>query len=235
MAVFTRESARANVRVKDGERVFYLADGDHLTPSAQQWLKDDGVKVLPASEAKVEEFRTLDGGFVRKKPEHMTHLRADVLVRKDHPRIRFRGMADALEGELLLAAKEADSPLKEQLNEVLAVVRRLIRCDVLEEPVQIDTICGMTMAQLRERSHFPQKFYDQPHFMPSAEDSHMLLTLNKVRTLIRRTELAAYDAFHDRDGMVTREDLLQVLNRLSSTLWILMIQKKKEETHGNKD
>ena len=63
----------------------------------------------------------------------------------------------------------------------------------------------------------------------------MLLTLNKVRTLIRRTELAAYDAFHDRDGMVTREDLLQVLNRLSSTLWILMIQKKKEETHGNKD
>lgn len=235
MAVFTRESAQANVRVKDGSRVFYLADGDHLTPSAQQWLKDDGVKILPASEAKVEEFRTLDGGFVRKKPEHMTHLQADLLVRKDHPRIRFRGMADALEAELLMAAKEANMPLKEQLNEVLTVVRRLIRGDVLNEPIQLDTICGMTMDQLRERSHFPQKFYDQPHFMPSAEDSRILLMLNKVRTLIRQTELAAYDAFHDRDGLVTREDILQILNRLSSTLWILMIQKKKEETHGNKD
>ena len=35
MAVFTAESARANVRVRDGKRVFYLAEGDHLTPSAR--------------------------------------------------------------------------------------------------------------------------------------------------------------------------------------------------------
>ena len=233
MAVFTEESARANIRVKDGRRVFYLADGDHLTPSAKQWLKDNRVEILPASQAAVKEYKTLDGGFWREKPEHMTHLRADVLVRKDHPRIRFRGMIDALEAEILLAAREAQGELKWQLNEILEVVRKLIRCDVLEEPVNVDTLCGLTMPQLRERSHFPQKFYDQPHFMPSSEDSPILLRLNKVRTIIRQTELVAYDAFHDRDGLVTRNDILQLLNRLSSMLWIMMIQQKKEAQDGN--
>lgn len=231
MAVFTTQSAQANIRVRDGKRVFYLADGDHLTPSAGQWLKDNQVEILPASQAAVKEYKTIDGGFLREKLEHMTHLRADVLVRKDHPRIRFRGMIDALEAELLLTAHQADARLQAQLNEILETVRKLIRCDVLEEPVRLDTLCGLTMAQLRERSHFPQRFYGQPHFMPSCGDSLLLLQLNKVRTLIRETELAAYDAFHDRDGLVTRPDILQLLNRLSSMLWILMIQRKKEESH----
>ena len=43
----------------------------------------------------------------RPKPEHMTHLRGNSLVRKDHPRILFRGWIDALEGELLLAGRTA--------------------------------------------------------------------------------------------------------------------------------
>ncbi|MBQ9968339.1 MAG: ATP-binding protein [Oscillospiraceae bacterium] len=233
MAVFTTQGARENIRVKDGKRVFYLADGDHLTPSAAEWLKENDVQILPAKEAVVREYRTLDGGFVRKKPEHMTHLRADVLVRKDHPRIRFRGMIDALEAKLLLAAKEAQPQLRKQLDEILQAVRTLIRCDVMEQPVQIHTVCGLNEQELRQRSHYPQKFYDQPHFMPSADDSRMLLLLNEVRTMIRQTELAAYDAFHDRDGAVTREDILRLLNRLSSMLWILMIQMKKEEQHGS--
>lgn len=232
MAVFTTQGARENIRVRDGRRVFYLADGDHLTPSASQWLKDNDVQVLPAVQAVVKEYRTLDGGFVREKPEHMTHLRADVLVRKDHPRIRFRGMIDALEAELLLTAKEAEPELRKQLCEILEAVRSLIRCDVMEQPVNIDSICGLTAQDLRQRSHYPQKYYDQPHFMPSAEDSKILLQLNKVRTMIRQTELAAYDAFRDREGAVTREDILKLLNRLSSMLWILMIQKKKEAQYG---
>lgn len=234
MAVFTLESAKANIRVKDGSRVFYLADGDHLTPSARDWLQKDGVMILPASQAKIEQYHTVDGGFFTQKPEHMTHLRADTLVRKNHPRIVLRGMVDALEAELLLAIREAGAltPLGQNLNELLTSVRHMMRCDVLEEPLRITSLCGLTMEQIRERSHFPQKFYDQPHFMPSGTDSALLLRLNSVRTLIRRTELAAYEAFHDREGIVTRQDMIKFLNRLSSMLWILMIQRKKEESHG---
>ena len=110
----------------------------------------------------------------------------------------------------------------------------MMRCDVLEEPLHVTGLCGLTMAEIRERSHFPQKFYDQPHFMPSGADSRLLLQLNRVRTMVRRTELAAYEAFHDREGLVTRPDVIQFLNRLSSMLWILMIQRKREESHGTK-
>ena len=47
-----------------------------------------------------------------------------------------------------------------------------------------------------------------------------------------QTELAAYRAFRDENGAVTREDILQGLNRLSSLLWIFMI-KLKAGKYGN--
>lgn len=234
MAVFTQDSVRANVRVRDGKRVFYLAPGDHLTPSAREWLHQDQVEILPASLAKPTVYHTPAGGTLTEKPEHMTHLRADVLVPKNHPRIIFRGLVDELEAELLLAGRlaldEGRTETAGQLEEILQAVRNLIRCDVLEEPVKQETLCGLTPEQLREQSHFPQKYFDLPHFMPAASDSRMLLTLNHLRTQVRRTELAAYEAFRDRDGVCTRPDLLLVLNRLSSLFWILMIRMKKEDT-----
>lgn len=235
MAVYTEETARANVRVLDGRRVFYLDGRDHLTPSARQWLQRDGVEILPASMAKPAGYTTLFGATLTEKPEHMTHLRGTVLVPKDHPRIAFRGMVDALEAEILLCAKAAGiGPLRSQLEEILAFVRGLIRCDVLEEPVQNMTLCGLTPQQLREHSHMPQRYYGQPHFMPAASDSAILLQLNRLRTLVRQTELAAYKAFRTSDGDVTRPDMILALNRLSSLIWILMIRQKKEESsHGN--
>lgn len=237
MAVYTEEAVKANIRVRDGRRVFYLDDRDHLTPSARAWLQRDGVEILPASLARPRAFTTLFGGTMTEKPEHMTHLRADVLVLKDHPRIAFRGMIDALEAELLLCARTAleagQARTVRELEEILDFVRRLIRCDVLEEPLPELALCGLTADELRAQSHNPQKYYDQPHFMPAASDSRMLLELNRLRTLVRRTELAAYAAFKDRDGNVTRPDLIQAMNRLSSLIWILEIRMKKEETgHG---
>lgn len=230
MAVFTEETARANVRVKDGRRVFYLDSRDHLTPAARDWLRRDGVEILPAIQARPEKYTTLFGATLTEKPEHMTHLRPTVLVFKDHPRIAFRGMVDGLEAEILLCAKEAKGQLRGHLTEVLEFVRGLIRCDVLEEPVGEFFLCGMTPDMLREHSHFPQKYYDQPHFMPSADDSRLLLLLNRLRTQVRQTELAAYRAFRTDDGAVTRPDMIMALNRLSSLIWILMIRQKKEET-----
>ncbi len=235
MAVYTQETARANVRVLEGRRVFYLDRRDHLTPSARQWLLSDGVEILPASAAKQDGYKTVSGERLTEKPEHMTHLRERVLVPKDHPRIIFRGMVDALEAELLLCAAEAGhGQLRRNLEEVLDFCRRIMRCDVLEETLQDFALCGLTPQQLREHSHFPQRYYNQPHFMPSAEDSTILLRLNRLRTVVRQTELAAYRAFRTHDGNVTRPDLILALNRLSSLIWILMIRQKKEESsHGD--
>lgn len=233
MALFTEAAVKAGLRVKDGRRVFYLAPGDRLTASAREWLEHERIDIIPHAQTPPEQYQTLFGGVLQQKPEHMTHLYGNTLVFKDHPRIVFRGMIDALEAELLLcqktAAREQEQQTVRQLQEILDFVRRLIRCDVLAQPVEPMHLCGLDAEQLREQSHHPQKYYGQPHFMPAWTDSDTLLHLNKVRTLIRRTELAGYRAFRTPDGATEREDILLALNRLSSLLWILMIQHKAKE------
>ena len=236
MAVFTEESARANVRNQDGKRVFFLAEGDHLTPSAREWLRKERIEILPAEQLKKTEHRLLNGAVLLEKPEHMTHLRTGILVPKNHPRIRFRGQIDQLEAELLLAghyaASQGDHDGAKQMKELLDTTRTIIRCDVLEEAVKVTTLCGYTMEQLRTQSHLPQKYFGQAHFMPEATDSQWLLRLNLIRTHIRQAELSACDAFQDRDGAISRDDMIRLLNRMSSLVWILMIRRKKEESHG---
>lgn len=229
MAVFTARAARDNVRVKDGKRVFYLGQGDVLTPSARDWLQSDGVEVIPASLAKPQFYRTTDGRRLTEKPEELTHLKPDVLVPKDHPRIIFRGLLDLVQAEILLCGMQAQGQLQSDLKELLEVTRRIMRCDVLDAPWEEKTLCGLTPEELRERSHFPQKYYDQPHFMPEFGDDPMILRLNRLRALIRQTETVVGRAFP------RRTDLAQVMNRLSSLVWIWMIRLKKEQSHGTQD
>ena len=62
--------------------------------------------------------------------------------------------------------------------------------------------------------------------MPSCTDKDSILELNLVRTLVRSTEWQALEAFSDREGNPTRPDILQALNRMSSMLYILMLQEK---------
>ena len=224
--LWTKNAVRDNIRNRDGKRVFYLAKGDQLTSDARDWLSRERIDILPAEQARPERFSLLCGGFAEEKPEHMTHLNARVLVSKTHPRIRFRGAMDSLEAELLLCQKALDEPLGSQVGEVLAMARHLLRCDVLDEPVGEQSLCGMTADQLRERSHRPQEFYGQPHFMPQATDPETLLVVNRARCAARAAELAAVEAFVDRDGRPTRLDILQAMNRISSMLYLVMIQLK---------
>ena len=116
--------------------------------------------------------------------------------------------------------------IAKDLGEVLAFARLLLRCEVLNEPVPTEKLCGLTADELRSHSHRPQDFYGQPHFMPSAADGVTIARLNRCRSAARDAELKAVAAFLDADGNPTRVDLLQAMNRLSSMLYILMIQCK---------
>ena len=100
--LYSERSVRENLRNRDGRRVFYLGAGDSLTPSARDYLTRERIEILPASQAAPERYRLLSGGYIEHKPEHMTHLNAQVLVPKTHPRIVLRGKLDTLEAELLL-------------------------------------------------------------------------------------------------------------------------------------
>ena len=217
--LYDETAVRANIRNREGKRVFFLRSEDTLTPLARDYLRKERIEILPAQEAKLQRYRLLSGGFSEEKPEHMTHLNGDVLVPKTHPRIRFRGMIDLLEAELLLCGPET--------GEILALARRLIRCDVMDEPVGAFTLYGLNAQQQRQHSHFPQDYYGIPHFMPDYSDGEQVLHLNRCRSICRQAELCAVEAFSDRDGNLTRVDIVQALNRMSSMLYILMIQRKR--------
>lgn len=223
--LWDEQAVRANIRNRDGKRVYYLGKGDQLTSTARDFLRRERIEILPGSQARPERYRLLSGGYAEEKPEHMTHLNGEVLVPKTHPRIRFRGKMDTLEAELILCQLVPGAP-EGALGEILDFARKIIRCDVLEEPLRQDTLCGLTQAEQRERSHMPQDYYGQPHFMPQASDGPVIAGLNWARCFAREAELAAVEAFSDREGNLLREDIPKALNRMSSMLYLLMIQEK---------
>ena len=227
--LYTEDTVRQNIRNREGKRVFFLGKGDTLTPGARDWLSRERIEILPSEAAKITRYRLLNGAELDRKPEHMTHLHGNVLVPKTHPRIAFRGAMDSLEAELMLCQLNISQSLQKYLEEILSLARMLIRCEVMEEPVPTGDLCGLTEAEQRSRSHRPQDYYGQPHFMPEAADGPQILWLNRCRCAARSAELAAARAFTDRNGCACRSDILQALNRMSSMLYILMIRTKAEK------
>lgn len=229
--LFDEAAVRANLRNREGKRVFYLGSGDTLTPSARDYLQRNRVEILSAAQAKPQRYRLLGGGYVEQKPEYMTHLHGDVLVSKTHPRIRFRGSMDSLQAQLLWCCRYVRGDTARALEELLARAAKILACEVMEEPLPEASLFTLDEKQLREQSHRPQDFYGQPHFMPAPTDSEAVLALNRCRCACRQAELAAAEAFVTEQG-AQRQDILQALNRMSSLLYILMIREKAKRKDG---
>lgn len=214
-------AVRENLRTRDGRRVFYLCRGDQLTSAARDWLKGERIDILPAEQARPTEFRLLHGGILREKPESMTHLTGNILVPKTHPRIRFRGKLDTLESILLLAGQTQGAPVAE-LREILSYTREILKAEVLDAPLPEGKLLGLTEEELHRRSHFPQEYYGKPHFMPDFAHGAAVVWLNAARCAAREAEIAALAAFPEGQ----REDILKAMNRLSSAIYLLMVQCK---------
>ena len=225
--LYSLETVRDAIRTEKGKRVFWLYPNDRLTAAAEDWLKGEGIEVRRRDKAP-EEFTDPWGGRISGKPEELTHLSGQKLVPKTHRRIRFRGQLDLLEAECLLTMLYCPGWGKE-LEEMLQLCKAIMRADVLEEPLPAVRLGDLEEEELRKRSHYPQNYYGQGHFQPRAADGESLLRLNRLRTEIRRTELLCVEAFSDRDGLLTRSDLLQALNRLSSFCYLLMIREKAKQ------
>lgn len=183
--------------------------------------------VLPVPEAPKPKFVDYEtGAYYMEKPEHMTHLYGNVLVTKNHPRILFRGKLDSLQSLVVLdqalIAGGGSQKLVDDLSGILSILREMMRCDVLNESFRNEMIIGLTHAELRERSHDPQKFYGiAPMVLPDYTMGRDYALLNQLRTAIRETEVAAADAFRV-GNRYERGDIIEELNRLSSALHIMM-------------
>lgn len=180
-----------------------------------------------AAPSKMRFYGYRTGTPYREKPEAMTHVSGDKLVMKDDPVIQYRGKLDAAQAQVvfvqsLIAAGDGCPHLLEALDDVLATLRDLMRAEVLNEPVGKSTILGLTHEELRAQSHDPEKYFHvKPMQLPSYEQGTAFAGLNLIRTTIREAEVLAVRAF--RQGTeVTRNDLVEQLNRLSSAMHILM-------------
>ena len=60
--LYTQEAGQANIRNKEGKRVFYLGKGDNLTSGARDFLTRERIPILPAEKARPQRFRLMGGG-----------------------------------------------------------------------------------------------------------------------------------------------------------------------------
>ncbi|MDX2494959.1 MAG: phosphate propanoyltransferase [Desulfuromusa sp.] len=217
---------------------FYLHEDQILTPAGAQFLSDRQVKVLSGKDSAVEDSDSVqkyiavaDGTTYTVKPENLTQLTGNQLVSKDHPRIIFRGWLDRLQAETLLLQKQmvdsGDLSLSQNLGALLDRARAILRAEVVGEELESCDFLGLNETDIRERSHHPQKYFGLEHLEVSAEMDFTVLSLNRLRTLVRSAELAAVTAFSGT-GEVERSDIIQALNRLSSVVYVMMLQVAQE-------
>ena len=172
-------------------------------------------------------YVALNGRRFSEKPEDWTHLDAERLVRKDHPRIRFRGQLDLLQAKLVraqveFAERKADPKLIGDLQSVVDLLRQMVRSEVLDEALPSGDIIGLTPAQLRAQSHDPQGYFGVEYMkLPDHSMGFLYATLNELRAQARMAETVAVEALGDRPTPPQR-DILQAMNRLSSAFHILM-------------
>ncbi len=157
--------------------------------------------------------------------ESKTSLFGSECVTKDHPRIELRGQIDSLYARAVqvcaFARQYGYTETISGMEDIVRVVRELMRAEALEEPPQITGIMGMELEELRSVSHNVKEELGLQPYMPDEHADEMTALLNILRTDIRRTERAAVAA---GSGSAGDEAFLLVLNRLSSAAYILMLE-----------
>lgn len=221
---------------------YTLPEGARLTPAAAQFLSERRIPVhtgavpagrrqeqgKPLQETDHQVHKAYSAAEIDGKPEHMTHLNGSMLVYKNHPRIKFRGRIDTFEALLINAIVDIEGvgyqELGRDLKEILEYVRQMLRAEVKEEPLPPISFHGWLAEEIRDRSHYPQKYFGVNHLLPNPGQGALMAKLNYLRTQVRELELAAMDAFTVAPEVVEREDIIQGLNRLSSLIYIMMVQ-----------
>lgn len=178
-------------------------------------------------------FITVFGTKLDYKPEHMTHLKGNLLVFKDHKRIILRGKMDSLEAKIIetqiFCKNKGIEALVLELQDILNFVRSITKAEVLDEELAEINLLGLTEDEIRKQSHNPKKYFGIGHEYPDYKMGDVVVSINSIRALTREVEIAAFEAFKDEYGTVSREDIIKGLNRLSSVFWIIMFKVRTEQ------
>ncbi|HBA2869917.1 TPA: ethanolamine utilization cob(I)yrinic acid a,c-diamide adenosyltransferase EutT [Escherichia coli] len=212
---------RANHTLSEGAEIHLPADS-RLTPSARELLESRHLRIkfideqgrlfvddeqqqpqpvhgLTSSDEHPQACCELCRQPVAKKPDTLTHLSAEKMVAKSDPRLGFRAVLDS--------------------TIALAVWLQI----ELAEPLGNQAIVGLSDEDLHRLSHQPLRYLDHDHLVPEASHGRDAALLNLLRTKVREAETVAAQVFITRSFEVLRPDILQALNRLSSTVYVMMI------------
>ena len=156
----------------------------------------------------------------------MTVLHGGETVIKCDKRIVLRGEIDmtcAVCLRALTETKKINKEIADKLCEVLDVLKKISRCEALEEICEFCGVFGMSCEELREASNFPEKHLGKKHFVPSYDITEEVCAINELRAQIRRCEREAVAVF-EKCGMEWAKSIAVCLNRLSSAAYILMLK-----------
>ncbi len=218
MEILTEADLRSGKVVSKNGKIS-VADGTFITPLAREYIRDRGFEIVfrnsgssggsfgkgvmsyspipKTGSSRFIDFETGEG--YSEKPEHMTHLRENLLVPKNHPRILLRGKFDSLEALIMqtqiTALDEGYKNIAGELDEVMGFVQVLLACEVKDEPVPEIRIFGMNSQRLRYVSHHLTEEFGIQHSMPHYSMGKICVALNTLRTFVRETELSAVNAF----------------------------------------
>lgn len=158
------------------------------------------------------------------KPETKTLLNGSEMVSKTHPQIHFRGKLDSLVAKTvetqIIAQEQEDEPVVQDLEDLLAFLRRIQRVEVTGEAFGEIALLGLSSSQLRHDSQQVQKAFGIEHPIPSLKLGRLGAALNSLRAQVREVELSALCAFGEE-----RQDLAEALNRLSSAVYIILCRR----------
>ena len=234
---------RANHTLSEGAEIHLPADA-RLTPSARELLESRRLRIkfldeqgslfvdddaqqpvhgLTSSDTYPQACCELCRQPVEKKPDTLTHLTADKMVAKSDPRLGFRAALDATIALAVWLQIELAEPWQPWLADIRSRLGNIMRADAMDEPPAAQSIVGLNEDELHRLSHQPLRYLGHDHLVPEAAHGRDAALLNLLRTRVRETETIAAQVFITRSFEVLRPDILQALNRLSSTVYVMMI------------
>ncbi|MGL5664335.1 MAG: ethanolamine utilization protein, partial [Cetobacterium sp.] len=148
--VLTEEKLRSLYKKDENMKEISLEKGTILTPSARQFLIDKDIKVVDKIAGKTEEAREFKeirneeskpkykgilGELYVEKPEYMTQIYGNVLVKKDDKRIIFRGVIDSFQSRWLVLMKDLEEVKNAKLQKDLESIEKFIKNILVSEVI----------------------------------------------------------------------------------------------------
>jgi ethanolamine utilization cobalamin adenosyltransferase len=222
MALYNERKVREYFK-KNDSKILEVSINDIVTPQAKEYLNDIKVKLLRRKKSEVN----ISNGPnyqepVKGKSENITHLYGNTLVSKDNEIIVFRGKIDSFQADILLVQNRMhelnDNENTKILGNILDFTRAIMQAEVKSVQFEGWKHLMFDSNEIRARSHNPNKYYGVKHILPNYKMGEKILLLNKLRSSVREVELLAVKALNNKI------DIIEALNRLSSFIYICMIQ-----------